>query len=84
MGSVASNLYDKRNVRDLVPVKLDDKLCKVEGGKAYFITKAFRRNNCDFIADTLVGFEIECELRIVSLDDDLGGLLHGLGADATL
>lgn len=31
----------------------------------------------------LVGLEVEGELGVVPLDDDLGGLLDGLGANAT-
>lgn len=37
----------------------------------------------NLVADPLVGLEVERELGVVTLDDDLGGLLHGLGADAT-
>ncbi len=32
--------------------------------------------------DPLVGVEVEVELGVVLLDDDPGGLLHRLGADA--
>jgi len=35
------------------------------------------------IADPLVGLEVERELGVVTLNDDLGGLLDGLCADAT-
>lgn len=35
------------------------------------------------IADPLVGLEVERELGVVTLDDDLGGLLDGLRSDTT-
>ena len=37
----------------------------------------------DLVADSLVGLEVEGEAGIVPLDDDLGGLLDGLGTYAT-
>jgi len=37
----------------------------------------------DFIANSLVGLEIEGQLWVVSLNDDLGGLFDGLGTNAT-
>ena len=46
--------------------------------RADLITKTLRRNDRDFIADALVGFEVEGKLGIVTFDDDLGGFLHGL------
>jgi hypothetical protein len=45
---------------------------------AYLVAKTLRGNDGDFIADALVGLEVECELGVVALDDDFGGLLHGL------
>ena len=36
-----------------------------------------------FLDDALVGVEVQGELRVVLLNDDPGGLLDGLGADAT-
>jgi hypothetical protein len=35
------------------------------------------------IADALVGLEVERQLGVVTLNDDLGGLLDGLCSDAT-
>jgi hypothetical protein len=35
------------------------------------------------IANPLVGLEVERQLGVVPLNDDLGGLLDGLGANAT-
>lgn len=37
----------------------------------------------DLIADPLVDLEVEGELWVISLDDYLGTLLHGLGTNAT-
>jgi hypothetical protein len=45
---------------------------------AYFVAKALRGDNCDFIANALVGLEVEGEFGVVPLDDDFGGLLDGL------
>lgn len=36
-----------------------------------------------FLDDPLVGVEVQGQLSVVLLDDDPGGLLDGLGADAT-
>lgn len=38
-------------------------------------------NDSDLIADTLIGLKVKGELWIVPLNDDLGGLLDGLGAN---
>lgn len=35
------------------------------------------------VGANLVGLEVESELGVVTLNDDLGGLLDGLGANAT-
>jgi hypothetical protein len=45
---------------------------------AYLVAKALRGDNGDFITYSLVRLEIEGELGVVTLNDDLGGLLHGL------
>jgi hypothetical protein len=45
---------------------------------ADLVTKALRRNDGDFIAKALVGLEVQRQLGVVTLDDDLGGLLDGL------
>jgi hypothetical protein len=50
---------------------------------SYLVAETLRGNDCNFIADSLVGLEIEGQLRVVSLNDDLGGLLDGLGTNAT-
>lgn len=36
-----------------------------------FIPEAFRSNNSDFIADTLIRLEIEGEFGVIAFDDDL-------------
>ena len=51
--------------------------------KMYLVAQPLRRNDGDLIADALVGLKIERELWVVALDDDLGRLLDGLGANAT-
>jgi hypothetical protein len=40
-------------------------------------------NDSNLIADSLVGLEVESQLWVVSLNDDLGGLLNGLSTNAT-
>jgi len=47
------------------------------------VAKTLRRNDGDLVANSLVGLEVESQLRVVSLDDDLCGLLDGLGTNAT-
>jgi hypothetical protein len=46
------------------------------------VAETLRGNDCNLIADSLVGLEIEGQLGVVSLNDDLGGLLDGLGTNA--
>jgi hypothetical protein len=50
---------------------------------SYLVAQTLRGNDGDLIADSLVGFEIEGQLGVVSLDDDLSGLLDGLSTNAT-
>jgi hypothetical protein len=50
---------------------------------SYLVAKTLRSNDGNLIADSLVGLEVESQLWVVSLDDDLCGLLDGLGANAT-
>lgn len=47
------------------------------------VAETLRGNDGDLIADSLVGLEIEGQLGVVSLNDDLGGFLDGLGTNAT-
>lgn len=53
------------------------------GGCADLVAEALGSNDGDLIADALVGLEVQGELGVVPLNDDLGGLLDSLGADAT-
>jgi len=46
--------------------------------KAYLVAEALRGDNCDFIANALVGLEIEGEFWVVAFDDDFGRLFNGL------
>lgn len=45
---------------------------------ANLVAKTLGGNDGDFIAKTLVGLEVERQLGVVTLNDDLGGLLDGL------
>lgn len=49
-----------------------------KGRRAYLVAKTLRGNNSDFIADALVGLEIEGEFGVITFDDDFGRLLDGL------
>ena len=50
---------------------------------ADLVSETLGGDDGDLVADSLVGLEVEGEAGIVPLDDDLGGLLDGLGTDAT-
>lgn len=56
----------------------------LEGLATDLVTKTLRRNDGDFIAYALVGFEVEGEFGIIAFNDDLGRFLNCLCADATL
>lgn len=49
----------------------------------YLVAETLGCNDGNLVADALVGLEVEGELRVVPLNDDLGGLLDSLGANAT-
>ena len=70
MGGVTSNLFQQS-------VHCCDQISKVEA-MANLVAKTLGGNDGDFIAKTLVGLEVERQLRVVTLNDDLGGLLDGL------
>ena len=55
-------------------------MCSISGN---LVPEPLGSDDGNLIADPLVGLEVERELGVVTLDDDLGGLLDGLGADAT-
>jgi hypothetical protein len=50
---------------------------------AYLVAETLRGDDCDLIADSLVGLEVKGQFGIVPLNDDLGGLLDGLSSNAT-
>jgi len=50
---------------------------------AYLVPQPLAGNHGNLIADALVGLEVEREFGVVALDDDLGGLLDRLRANAT-
>jgi hypothetical protein len=58
-------------------------LHQVGGVAGNLVAEALGGNDGNLIADALVGLEVQGELGVVSLNDDLGGLLDGLGTDAT-
>lgn len=45
---------------------------------SHLVAKTLRGDDGDFIANALVGLEVEGELGVVSLNDDLRGLLDSL------
>jgi hypothetical protein len=55
-------------------------MCGISGD---LVPEPLGSDDSDLVTDPLVGLEVERELGVVTLDDDLGGLLDGLCADAT-
>lgn len=53
------------------------------GVTSNLVAKTLGADQSNLIADALVGLEVEGELRVVTLNDDLGGLLDGLGANCS-
>lgn len=49
----------------------------------YLVPQPLARDDSNLIADTLVNLEVEREFWVVSLDDDLSGLLDGFRTNAT-
>ena len=49
----------------------------------HLVPQSLGCNDGNLIADALVGLKVLSELRVVALDDDLGGLLDGLSTDTT-
>jgi hypothetical protein len=45
---------------------------------SYLVAQALGGNDGDLIADSLVGLEVQSQLGVVTLNDDLGGLLDSL------
>lgn len=58
-------------------------LHQVGGVAGNLVAEALGGDDGNLVADALVGLKVEGQARVVTLDDDLGGLLDGLGADAT-
>ena len=52
--------------------------------KTHLIPETLASNDSDFIADTLVGLEVQSQFWIITFDYDFGGFLDGLRANATL
>lgn len=77
MGGVTGNLF--HHLLDLCrvfhPVQLKVFI--------YLVAESLGSNDGDLITDSLVGLEIESQLWVISLDNDLGGLLNSLGTNAT-
>ena len=46
--------------------------------RGYLVAETLGGDDGDFIADALVGFEVEGEFWVVTFDNDLCGLLDGL------
>jgi hypothetical protein len=55
----------------------------MSGVSGDLVPEPLGRNDGNLIANPLVGLEVQRQLGVVTLNDDLGGLLDGLGSDAT-
>ena len=55
----------------------------MSGVSGNLVPEPLGRDNGNLIANPLVGLEVQRQLGVVTLNDDLGGLLDGLGSDAT-
>lgn len=58
-------------------------LHQMSGVAGNLVAEALGGDDGNLIADALVGLKVERQAGVVALNDDLGGLLDGLGADAT-
>ena len=58
-----------------------DALHQVGGVSGNLVAETLGGNDGDLIADALVGLEVQGELGVVTLNDDLGGLLEGFRAN---
>ena len=52
--------------------------------RVYLVPQTLASNDGNFIANTLVGLEVQSQLGIVTFDYDFGGFLDSLRANATL
>ncbi len=66
-----SAIIERRSVRERV------------GTCSHLVAQPLRSNNGNFIADALIGFKVQGELRVVAFDDDFGGLFHCFRSNAT-
>ena len=80
MGGVAGNL--EVNVLASGRVLAGER-CSKEA-RAHLVPQTFASNNGDFIANALVGLEVQGQLWVVTLNYDFGRFLDGLCANATL
>jgi hypothetical protein len=55
----------------------------MRGVSSNLVPETLGGDDGNLIADPLVGLEVQRELGVVTLNDDLGGLLDGLSSDAT-
>ena len=58
-------------------------LHQVGGVTSNLVAETLGSDDGDLITDALVGLEVQGQSGVVSLNDDLGGLLDGLGTNAT-
>jgi len=79
VGGVAGDLSQNPLSAPRIPAQL----LSMFSAAAYLVPQSLARDNSNLVTDPLVGLEVEGEARVVALDDDLGGLLDGLGPDAT-
>lgn len=68
---------------DIFTERIPDLLEVLLALKTYLVAQTLGSDDSNLIADPLVGLEVQSQLGIVSLNDDLGGLLNGLGTNAT-
>merc|ERR1711881_334705 len=64
--------------RDALDGTTRDALHHVGGEPSNLVAKLLGGDECDFIADALVGVEVERQALVVTLDDLLRGSLHSL------
>ena len=57
---------------------------KVRGEASNLVAEALSGDGSDLLDEALVGLEVGAQAGVVLLNDDLRGLLDGLGANATL
>jgi hypothetical protein len=64
-------------------LQLSFKSVEDKGFSHYLVAQTLRGYDGNFIADSLVGLEVEGEFWVVAFDNDLGGLFDGLRSNAT-